>query len=97
MRAICGLATEVGNRLAAAVVLAVRGIPLDKGEKLRFMPMQELLAKSDRGERTVIREKLTIVKRGVDRLKAAVGKVGLKAYTKVCGEFDCPGGISVRT
>jgi hypothetical protein len=94
VREICGLATEVGNRLAASVVLAVRGMPLDKGEKLRFMPMQELLAKSDRGERTVIREKLTIVKRGVDRLKAAVGKVGLKAYTKVCEEFDCPGGIS---
>ena len=94
MREICGLATEVGNRLAASVVLAVGGTPLDNGEKLHFRPVQELLAKADRSQRAAIQEKLTIVKRGVDRLKAAVGKVGLKTYTKVCGEFDCPGGIS---
>jgi hypothetical protein len=27
-------------------------------------------------------------------MKAAIGKVGLSRYTKICAELDCPGGIS---
>jgi hypothetical protein len=94
MREVRSLATEVGNRLAAGVIAQVRGLAPENGKKLHFMPMQELLEKSDRGERVAVREKLVIVKRGVDRMKAAIGKVGLFRYTKICAELDCPGGIS---
>jgi hypothetical protein len=94
MRDVRSLATEVGNRLAAAVIAQVRGLTPENGKKLHFMPMQELLEKSDRGERVAVREKLMIVKRGVDRMQAAIGKVGLSRYTKICAELDCPGGIS---
>jgi hypothetical protein len=94
MRDVRSLATEVGNRLAAGVVAQVCGLTPENGKKLHFMPMQELLEKSDRVERVAVLEKLIIVKRGVDRMKAAIGKVGLTKYTKICAELDCPGGIS---
>jgi hypothetical protein len=94
MREVRSLSTEVGNRMAAGVIAQVRGLTPENGKKLHFMLMRELLEKSDRGERVAVREKLIIVKRGVDRMKAAIEKVGLSRYTKICAELDCPGGIS---
>jgi Rad52/22 family double-strand break repair protein len=87
------LAAEVGNRLAAAVVADVRGVSPVTEQQVPFMPIPELVANFGRGERVAVRDKLVIVKRGVDRLKAAIASVGLSKYTKICAELACPGGI----
>jgi len=53
-----------------------------------------LLAKSDRAELRAVFEKLGIVKRGVERVKAAMAIVGREEYTRFCSRINCPGGIS---
>src|SRR6266700_1853232 len=91
---IISLASEVGNRLAVAAVYEVRGVSPENQGKHSFVPMKDLLAKSDRAELRAVFEKLGIVKRGVERVKAAMAIVGREEYTRFCTGIKCPGGIS---